>query len=213
MSIGLALLGVRFHVLELLARGQGVEPWVPHGKVSWVPLDGHQVMAEIVRSASETRRRKHVGLRAVLDRRVLRVLASLPWGVAVPVDWLDVSDRKLLRRLPRSVVDWSDSSVQVLLRPAVELLSVGVVARSWQDGLKRSAAFAPYCARYVVLTECRRRQDLSWAQSQARFYGVGLAVCRDDELDWRVAPAPFRADRFTAASWLMAERVTEALAG
>lgn len=179
--------------------------------MTWVRLGGSELLVEVRRAESEIQRRQAQRLSPVLSPRVLRVLAALPAGVAIPDDLLDASDSRLLRGLPESVVEWCGSSVRVVARPAITLVSIGAVAATWQRGLSMTGPYASYCARYVILDGLRGLRDVPWATAEARFYGVGLAVRADNGLDWKVAPAPFHAERFTGASWLMAEQVAEAL--
>lgn len=198
-------------MLELLRAGRGLESWAPTGEISLSCLDGVNVLTAVEPDPDEVERRRQHGLRALTNRRALQVLLSLPPGVAVPLDLLSAPDQRTVRSLPAGVVDLRYGTVSVEAKPALWLRSVGLVARTWKQGLRRSGPFAPYCARYVVLDAGRTRVDSQVAAIEARFYGVGLAVHEDGALSWLVSPAPFIADRFTAASWLMAERLTNAL--
>jgi hypothetical protein len=197
-------------VLDLLRHGSGAEPWTPTGEVARARLEGAELLLAVERDPQEEERRRRVGLGVITSRRVLEFVLTLPRGVAIPRSFLREEDLRLIYALPRGVVDVSDAEVKIRLMPVISLLSVGVVARSWRAGLRSSSSYAAYCARYVVLD--RARSDTQMAAMEARYLGVGLAVRRDRGLDWLVSPAPFPSDRFTASSWLMAERVAGTLA-
>lgn len=198
-------------MLELLRDGYGVEPWAPTGEVVRLRFDGDEILLAVNREAEEISRRRQHGLGALTHRRALQVILSMPRGVAVPLDLLRSADQRVLDALPPGVVEMNEADARVLLSPAVSLLSVGLIGRTWKQGLRISSRFASYCARYIVLDGRRLHSDTTLATIEARYFGVGLAEHRDGCLNWLVSPAPFQADRFTAASWLMAERLTEAL--
>lgn len=197
-------------MLEILSAGRGVEPWAPSGDVSGVPLDGQEILAAVEHDREEVERRSRYGLVAVPHRRALQLLLSIPLGVDVPLSLFRSADRRLLVAMPPGAVVLDRDNVSASLRPALSLLSVGVVASTWKQGLRATSRFASYCERYVVLRQRRRLMDLAVAAVEARYFGVGLALHHDEELEWLVSPEPFHPDRFTAASWLMAERITEA---
>ncbi len=200
-------------MLEILRDGRGVEPWTPTGDIARVFFGGDEILVAVSLDDDELRRRQHHGLDVITNRRVLQLLLSMPAGVAVPTTFLREKDLRLLRSLPAGVVEISDEEVRVVVSPALQLSSVGVMATTWKQGLRLASPYAAYCARYVVLTRGLRASEAPLATLEARYYGLGLAEHRDGRLDWRVSPAPFQADRFTAASWLMAERLTAALHG
>ena len=126
-------------------------------------------MVAVERDDDELARRRHHGLGALPNRRALQVLLSMPTGVAVPVTFLRSVDLRLLLSLPTGVVDLDGTDVRVALRPAVSLLSVGVVARTWKQGLEGVSPFASYCARYVVLDGGRDQQARGFCVAEARF--------------------------------------------
>lgn len=198
-------------MLDLLRRGRGAESWVPAGELGTLCFDHDEFMVAVERDNDELARRRHHRLGALHNRRALQVLVSLPTGVAVPATFLRSADLRMLRALPAGVVEVDEVDVRVVLRPAVSLLSVGVVARTWKQGLERVSPFASYCARYVVLEGGLHQQDRGFSVAEARYFGVGLALHRGDAVDWLVSPARFQASRFSPASWLMAERLTAKL--
>lgn len=198
-------------MLELLRHGHGVESWAPTGDVARVFFGGDNILVAVEYDFDEVERRRQHRLAPITNRRALHLLLSLPQGVAIPVAFLREKDLLTLQAMPAGVVDINDSEVRVVVSPALQLSSVGVVAATWKQGLRLASPYASYCARYVVLTREQRPAGSALAALEARFYGIGLAEHRDSCLDWVVSPAPFEADRFSAASWLMAERLTAAL--
>ena len=200
-------------MLELLRDGHGVESWTPTGDIARVFFGGVDILVAVSYDDDEVVRRQHHGFGVVTNRRVLQLLLSIPRGVAVPATFLRGKDLRLLQTMPAGVVDISDSEVRVVVSPTLRLSSVGVVASTWKQGLRLASPYAAYCARYVVLVRGLRASEATLATLEARYYGLGLAEHHDGRLDWLVSPAPFQADRFSAASWLMAERLTAALHG
>jgi hypothetical protein len=200
-------------MLEILRDGRGVEPWTPTGDIARVFFGGVEILVGVRLDDDEARRRQRHGLDVITNRRVLQLLLSMPTGVAVPATFLREKDLRLLQSLPAGVVEISGGEVRVVVSPALQLSSVGVVATTWKQGLRLASPYAAYCARYVVLTRGLRASEAPLATLEARYYGLGLAEHRDGRLNWLVSPAPFQADRFTAASWLMAEQLTAALHG
>jgi hypothetical protein len=201
-------------MLELLRDGHGVEPWAPTGQLEQIRHGDGEFLAAVDLNRAELSRRRRHRMGSVTRRPILEVLLSLPRGVAVPLALLSAQAHRTVANLPAGVVDIADDQVCVLLEPALSLRSAGVIASTWKAGLRRSASFASYCARYVVVDAAPRRVSraaMEAATMEARFYGVGLAVHRDGELDWLVSPAPFDVERFTASSWLMAERLLDEL--
>lgn len=200
-------------MLEILGAARGVEPWTPTGHISRVFFGGEEILVAVNYDDDELRRRQHHGLGMITNRRVLQLLLSMPAGVSVPATFLREQDLRLLQSQPAGVVEISGGEVRVVVTPALRLSSIGVVATTWTRGLRLASPYAAYCARYAVITRGLRAADRALAALDARYYGLGLAEHRDGRLDWLVSPAPFEADRFTAASWLMAERLTAALCG
>lgn len=200
-------------MLELLRDGHGVESWSPAGDIARISFAGDDLLVAVDRDDSELARRRSHRLGVLTDRRALRVLLTLPRGVAVPTSFLTERDLRVLHSLPSGILELTDTDVRVVIAPAVSLFSIGVVARTWAQGLRISSPYAAYCARYVVLDRPHgpRTPPIEAAAMEARYLGVGLATHRADRLDWHVSPAPFEADRYSESSWLMAERFTAAL--
>lgn len=201
-------------MLELLREGHGLESWAPRGDISQMRLDGNDLVVAVDRNDAELARRRERRIGTLTNRRALRVLLSMPKGIVIPLNFMSENDLRVLHALPAGMVEITESDVRVLISPAVSLLSVGVIARTWKQGLRLSSPYAAYCARYVVLDQCGSRhaaQNLSMAMVEARYFGVGLAEHRPGHVEWLVSPAPFAADRYSDASWLMAERLTESM--
>lgn len=179
-----------------------------------LPVDGEYALVRTLGTSAllwyrvderEHARRQLVGLRAVTRPEVLDLLLGLPEGEPVPVSALSAREKAALHRVPPGVVEYDGLSVvRHAITPASVQLAL-VSARSWKAGLASAARFAPFCTRAMLLHRAPR--DLSEMQMQADFYGVGVVLRREGELQLLVAPRPFVRHRFTAAGWQFLEDV------
>lgn len=185
--------------------------WAPSGELHAVGLGGYQYLLGLLSVSDELARRREHGLGSVTDLRTLEVLSSLPVDVPVAAKVLGSEALSVLRPLPSAVVEFDGAKVVRHLAPAVVLESAGVFATTWKQAVARISALASYCTRYVILGGDRGRAQMELATMDARYYGLGLATVAGGELEWLVEPAPFRPERFTASSWLLAEKVFDQL--
>jgi len=159
----------------------------------------------------EIERRAAIGLGGILRESLLEALLTLPVDLPVPVGALDASTVRTLMAAPAGCVDFTDEIVVRRAVSPIRVLSAGVCAATWSDGLSQAGQFASYCSRYAVLTS--DSDDLDRAVMEARYYGIGLATMTDGSasLTWLIPPAPFRATRETVASWHFAESALQAV--
>ncbi len=135
-------------------------------------------------------RRRAAGLTTVCDRDSLRLLSRLPHGEAVRVADLTDVERRSLRRLPRGVAEVAEGRVTRLAIAPVAIRLAIVIDDVLDRGLDRASRFAPFAPRLLVLTG--PPDDLAWAQAEARFYGIGLAMAGDDGMVMLAHPEPAR---------------------
>jgi hypothetical protein len=138
----------------------------------------------------EHRRRRAAGLTTVCDRDALRLLSHLPHGEAVRVADLTDVERGSLRRLPCGVAEVAGGRVTRLAVAPVTIRLVIVLDDVLERGLDRASRFAPFAPRLLVLTE--PPNDLAFAQVEARFYGIGLALARAEGVVMLADPEPAR---------------------
>ncbi|MFQ6398078.1 hypothetical protein ACLMAJ_32140 [Nocardia sp. KC 131] len=103
---------------------------------------------------------------------------------------------------------WSTNPLATLVRCAVPPLTVQlatVTSRSWKTGLHAAGQFAPFCARTLHLP--KTPDDITDAQMQASFYGMGLRVGLRDRYQELVAPTPYVRHRHAADHWHVAEMI------
>lgn len=139
---------------------------------------------------NEHRRRRATALTTICDRDALRLLSRLPHGEAVRLADLTDVERRGLRRLPRTVVQVSAGRVTRLALPPVTLRLAIVIDDILDRGLDRASRFAPFAPRLLILTGAA--DELAFAEVEARFYGIGLAVARTDGLVMLADPEPSR---------------------
>lgn len=160
----------------------------------------------------ELERRAAVGLSSILSRSLLEVLCELPVDLPVELQRLSESQIRVLRKAPPGCVEFSEGHIIRRAVPPVRVVSAGVCASTWADGLRQASQFASYCTRYAVLTSPSFDEDA--AVMEARFYGIGLATMTRgaESFEWRLAPETFVATRETVASWHFAETALDAFA-
>jgi hypothetical protein len=182
---------------------------VTHAK--FVSIMGVSALVRYRLEEHEAARRAARRLGVFSSPDVLNLLLDLPLGLPVPVASLARWERSALRSLPPGAVSITKGEV---IREAVAPVAVDlaiVPARTWRTGLHEAGRFAPFCARLIVLG--KPPKDLAELNTQAGFYGIGVAVADGAEPQLLVAPAPFRRQRFTVASWQFLERVYRQVAG
>lgn len=159
----------------------------------------------------EIERRAEAGIGGILDERLLEALLVLPVDIPVPAEALDADTQRELSAAPPGCVDFVGHTVVRRAVSPIRVLSAGVCAATWSDGLRQAGQFASYCERYAVLTG--PAEDIDHAAMEANFYGIGLATLTrgSESLRWIVRPASFRATRETVASWHFAESAFEAM--
>jgi hypothetical protein len=138
----------------------------------------------------EHHRRRAAGLTTICDPAVLRLLSRLPHGEAVRAADLTETERRDLGRLPRGAASITGSTVtRLALQPVAIRLAI-VTDDVVDRGLDRASRFAPFAPRLLVLTG--PTDDLVFAEAEARFYGIGLAVAHADGVAMLADPEPPR---------------------
>jgi hypothetical protein len=101
----------------------------------------------------------------------------------------------------------------VIRRVAVPLeVDLAVVPTvDWRRGLDQASLFAPFCSRAVVLA--RAPADTGDLLIEAAYYGIGVAVVRDGDIDVLTDPQPFSRQCHNAAGWWFAEQVYAEISG
>ncbi|MEU3599971.1 hypothetical protein ABZ714_14765 [Streptomyces sp. NPDC006798] len=154
---------------------------------------------------AEHERRTTVGA-ARLDRmHALETLMGLPVDIPVLLSELEPGERRAVRGLPTGAADRERGAVT---RRAVRPLRVDLaIVRStgWKRGLEEAGRFAPYCRRAVLLT--RRPARVSEALMEADFYGIGVFLAADGEVEMVLEPRAYRPLRHTAAAWSFVEEL------
>lgn len=174
-------------------------------RVAAVRILGRPAAVMYRADAGEFRRRRDVGLGAISRLDLLDVLLAMPHGYPVPFESLAMHERHLLGVLPPGSVDLEPGSVirRVTVPLKVDLAVVPAV--DWRRGLDQASLFAPFCSRAVVLA--RVPADAGHLLIEAAYYGIGVAVARDGDIEVLAEPQPFRRQRHKAAGWWFAEQV------
>lgn len=161
---------------------------------------------------AERDRRDRAGLGALTDLATLDGLLNLPLGLPVDIAGLTDAERRLVARLPDSIVEHRaliDATVVRRVQPVLSVRAATVRARSWRAGLVNVSQFAPYCPRSLVLLCDLSEGERDDACLACCYHGVGLTVTTSNGLTSLVAPDPFpRAQRVSAARrWWLTEEV------
>lgn len=177
---------------------------------------GSRVDALITIDDQEVARRRSAGLGALLDRRLLTALGSLPHGHPIRWDDIDPLSHPLLDCAPPGVLHRDTHTVQVHWRPAVRLAAVFVITgRDWRAGVHQVGIFRRDAACALLVT--RPPLELTALLDRTSRFGIGLAL-PDRDGGWHVhadaQPAPLRADpthwrllETAYASWLSRQPV------
>ncbi|MFD8105333.1 hypothetical protein [Streptomyces microflavus] len=177
----------------------------PDGLAKVVPVLGTEALFFYRMDDAEHERREAVGA-ARLDRmHPLEVLLNLPVGLPVPLASLEKQERRAVHALPCGAADRDRRTVT---RRAVRPLHVDLAvvrATGWKRGLEEAGRFAPYCRRAILLT--RRPAGISEALAEADFYGIGVFLISDEEVEMVLEPRDYRPLRHTAAAWSFVEEM------
>ncbi|WP_157440396.1 hypothetical protein [Actinokineospora inagensis] len=140
---------------------------------------------------------------------VLNCLMGLPVGLPVATADLTERERVAVREAPAHAVEVHQGGVvrHAVAPVAVELALIA--ARDWRVGLRSAGAFAPFCARAVLLTTLPSDEDE--LREQALRFGVGVFTSIASEQAVFSEPRPYARRRHTAAQWKFAEDVYSAL--
>lgn len=179
-----------------------------------VPAETRRTRAllEVQPVLDELDRRADLGLGAILSSPLLGALRQLPVDLPVPIGGVGRPTLRMLTTAPAGCVEVAEGYVVRRAVAPLRVVSAGVCASSWADGLRQASRFASYCSRYAVMTGSRFNRDR--AMMEARYYGIGLATMADgaESFSWLVHPEPFRSTRETAAFWHFAESALDAFA-
>jgi hypothetical protein len=152
---------------------------------------------------AEVARRQEHQLGALTDMDVLDALMGLPVGIPVERSSLTKAELALVDRSPAGVVEHRGEQLIRLAAAPLSVQSAVVAAKNWKTGLKQAGRFAPFCVRAMLLPAVPA--DVEDLQAQASFYGVGVGVSVDGQMQLLVEPATYARTRHTPAQWWFAE--------
>lgn len=184
-----------------------------HRLVTRARARGCDVSVDLYIDTLEVERRRRVGLGSLLSLDLLNLLLRLPLGSRFRQQDFSAYQWGLLTRAGEAVDLERNAGrhgwVTRWAVPPVDVEMVTISARSWRSGLDRASRFAPYAARRVVLE--RMPIDDTLLRLEAAYRGVGIAVSdsavggEEDHFNEIVVGAQFAPQRFTGASWRLAE--------
>jgi hypothetical protein len=157
---------------------------------------------------TEHTRRQTAELGPVTNWTILDTCMTLPHNEPVPWGALTHRQKEDVHRAPASVFHLNDKGPQptvtrLLLRPCrIERATVRAATAS-ATALGKVTSFAPMCERHLIIT---RRPRMPETLIEFGYWGVGLHLDHDGELETLVEPAPWRPQRHTPAGWRFTER-------
>jgi hypothetical protein len=152
--------------------------------------------------AEVARRRAH-GMGWCTEIEMLDALMGLPAGLPVSRNELTNGERTLVDRAPSGSIERRGGQVIRWAVAPVSVLFAVVAANDWHVGLRRAGQFAPFCARAILLPALPG--DWEDARTQASYFGIGVCMLVDAQLDMLVTPRPYVRKRHTPAQWWFAE--------
>jgi hypothetical protein len=152
--------------------------------------------------AEVARRRAH-GMGWCTEIEMLDALMGLPAGLPISRNELTNGERTLVDRAPSGSIERRGGQVIRWAVAPVSVLFAVVAANDWHVGLRRAGQFAPFCARAILLPALPR--DWEDARTQASYFGIGVCMLVDAQLDMLVTPRPYVRKRHTPAQWWFAE--------
>ncbi len=177
-------------------------------RVSRSSIQGVVAEVDVRLNEPEHARRSLIGTGAELRREVLDRLANVPVE-RVPVREVEHTALQFLDDAARETIEirhtLRGTQVRRQLVPPLLLERVTVHARTWDRGFPAVNGLAGLAQRCLVLTT--QPEDLELAELECTFYGIGLAIDWDGDLQTVTAPEPFRPAEFTTLAWQVAEQV------
>lgn len=154
----------------------------------------------------QRRQDRHMG--PVLDWTALETCLSLPHGEPVPWQALTIRQQDSIRRAPAHVFRITGRRHQptvtrILLRPCRIVRATVRSATASATALGKVTSFAPMCERSLIVT---RRPRMPETLIEFGFWGAGLYLDHDGELETLVEPTPWRPMRHTPAGWRFTEQ-------
>ncbi|MEU5742028.1 hypothetical protein ABZ784_29055 [Streptomyces tendae] len=156
---------------------------------------------------TEHHRRQQADLGPVTNWSILDTCMTLPHNEPLPWRSLSPRHQEDVHRAPHGVFHLGGPHQQtvtrLLLRPCrIERATVRAATAS-ATALAKTTQFAPMCERSLIITRRPRTPD---TLIEFGYWGVGLYLDHDGELETLVEPAPWRPQRHTPAAWRFTER-------
>jgi hypothetical protein len=156
---------------------------------------------------TEHQRRQDHGLGHITHWSLIETCLSLPHGESVPWQSLTIRQQNVVRQAPaglfRITGHRNNSKVtRLALRPCRVVRATVRAATASATALGNVTSYAPFCERSLIVT---RRPRMPETFIEYGFWGVGLYLDHDGELETLVEPATWRPQRHTAAGWRFAE--------
>lgn len=167
-------------------------------------LRGVDVLATVRLDRAEVERRREAPV-DLTGASSSSLSALLRLSIAEPcrLDGVPEAVRSLAETWPGVFEDMGGGWVRRAVVPLGYVETVAVPSASWRSGLRLAGRFAPYCTRQLVLESVPR--DLGLLTMEAGYWGVGVDVLREGEVETVVEAEPFRPSRYSGASWMFAE--------
>jgi hypothetical protein len=155
----------------------------------------------------EHRRRQAHGTGQVTHWSIVETFLSLPHAEPVPWQSLTIRQQNVVRQAPAGLFRITGHRhhpkvTRMALRPCRVVRATVHAATASATALGNVTSYAPFCERSLIVT---RRPRMPETLIEYGFWGVGLYLDHDGELETLVEPATWRPQRHTAAGWRFAE--------
>ncbi|RSN50519.1 hypothetical protein DMH12_24875 [Streptomyces sp. WAC 04229] len=156
---------------------------------------------------TEHARRQDRSIGSLTHWSIIETCLHLPHAEPIPWQALTIRQQNVVRQAPPGVFRITGHRhhpkvTRIALRPCRVVRATVRSATACATALGNVTSYAPFCERSLIVTRLPRMPE---TLIEFGFWGVGLYLDHDGELETLVEPTTWRPMRITAAGWRFAE--------